>query len=142
MLSNYFEKQIFKQNRALEDLNEVNAAMKRQQEKMNVVNEKLGLQKIELQTANRRINRSHDELSVQNEISSAIASSMKEKDMISKITHIMQIRLDMDLVAVILEENADLIADGEEENGRYATVSTDLGRISKRTCSLHYMERI
>ncbi len=127
LLSSYFEKQIFRQNRALEDLNEVNAAMKRQQEKMNEVNEKLGLQKIELQTANRRINRSHDELSVQNEISPAIAGSMKEKDMISQITHIMQIRLDMDLVAVILEENADLIADGEEENGRYATVSTNLG---------------
>lgn len=127
ILWGYFEKQIFKQNRALEDLNEVNAAMKRQQEKMNEVNEKLGLQKIELQNANRRINRSHDELSVQNEISSAIAGSMKEKDMISQITHIMQIRLDMDLVAVILEEDADLIADGEEKNVRYATVSTNLG---------------
>lgn len=139
LLSNYFEKQIFRQNRALEDLNEANAAMKRQQERMNEVNEKLGLQKIELQTANRRINRSHDELSVQNEISSAIAGSMKERDMIAQITHIMQIRLDMDLVAVILEENHDLITDSEEENGRYATVSTNLGENFQKNlfASLH-----
>ncbi len=40
-----FEKDIFRQNRALEDLNEVNDKMKEQQEKINRVNEKLGVQK-------------------------------------------------------------------------------------------------
>ena len=76
-----FEKDIFRQNRALEDLNEVNDKMKEQQEKINRVNEKLGVQKIELQLANKKINRSHDEMSVQNELSSIIISSIEIKDM-------------------------------------------------------------
>jgi len=81
----FFEKDIFRQNRALEDLNKVNDKMKEQQEKINRVNEKLGVQKIELQLANKKINRSHDEMSVQNELSSIIISSIEIKDMLDKI---------------------------------------------------------
>lgn len=124
----YFEKQILKQNRALEDLNEVNAAMQEQQEKINLVNEKLGVQKIELQAANMRINRSHDEMSVQNEIATAIVSSVNKEDMLSQIVDIMQIRLDMDVVAVILEEDNSLLVPGEEPQGRFVAMSTCLGK--------------
>lgn len=127
LLWSFFEQRIFTQNRALEDLNEANTALCEQQEKMNLVNEKLGLQKIELQAANKRINRAHDELSVQNEISSAIAASVEKEDMLNQIVNIMQIRLDMDLVAIILEEDNSLILPGEEPKGRYVTLSTNLG---------------
>lgn len=123
----YFEKQILKQNRALEDLNEANEALHEHQEKINQVNEKLGIQKIELQEANKKINRSHDEMSVQNEISSAIAASIEKEDMLQRVVNIMQIRLDMDMVAVIMEEDNSFLVPGEEPQGRFVAFSTVLG---------------
>lgn len=123
----FFEKRILKQNRALEDLNEVNEELHEQQEKINRVNEKLGIQKIELQAANKKINRSHDEMSVQNEISSAIASSIEKEDMLKRVANIMQIRLDMDMVAIIMEEDNSLLVPGEKPEGRFVAMSTVLG---------------
>lgn len=123
-----FEEQILKQNRALEDLNEVNESLHEHQEKINRVNEKLGMQKIELQAANKKINRSHDEMSVQNEISSAIASSVEKEDMLKRVVNIMQIRLDMDVVAIILEEDNSLLVPGEEPQGRFVALSTVMGK--------------
>ncbi len=127
ILWKFFEQRFLKQNRALEDLNEANEALHEQQDKINLVNQKLGMQKIELQAANKRINRSHDELSVQNEISSAIAGSMKKEEMLNQIVQIMQVRLDMDVVAVILEEDNSLSVPGEEEKGRFVAISTSMG---------------
>ena len=127
MLYAKLEERIFKQNRALEDLNQANDTLQEQQEKINLVNEKLGMQKIELQAANKRINRAHDELSVQNEISAAIASSVEKEEMLTRIVDIMQIRLDMDVVAIILEEDNSLLIPGEEPTGRYVALSTSLG---------------
>ena len=75
--------------------------MKEQQEKINRVNEKLGVQKIELQLANKKINRSHDEMSVQNELSSIIISSIEIKDMLDKIVDMIQVRLDLDVVVIV-----------------------------------------
>lgn len=123
----YFEKRILKQNRALEDLNEVNEELHEQQEKINRVNEKLGIQKIELQAANKKINRSHDEMSVQNEISSAIAASIEREEMLQRVASIMQIRLDMDMVAIIMEEDNSLLVPGEEPQGRFVALATVLG---------------
>lgn len=128
VLWDFFEKQTLKQNRALEDLNEVNEALHAHQEKINLVNEKLGLQKIELQAANKKINRSHDEMSVQNEISSAIASSIEKDDMLKRVVSIMQIRLDMDVVAIILEEDNSLLVPGEEPKGRFVALATVMGK--------------
>ena len=128
MLWSCFERRILQQNRALEDLHVVNEELHEQQEKTNLVNEKLGLQKIELQAANKRINRSHDELSVQNEISSVIAGSVEKEDMLRQIANIMQIRLDMDVVAIILEEDNSLLVPGEEPGGRFVALSTSLGK--------------
>ena len=128
VLWDYFELQILKQNRALEDLNEVNESLHEHQEKINRVNEKLGMQKIELQAANKKINRSHDEMSVQNEISSAIAVSIEKEDMLKRVVSIMQIRLDMDVVAIILEEDNSLLVPGEEPQGRFVALSTVMGK--------------
>ena len=122
-----FEKDIFRQNRALEDLNEVNDKMKDQQEKINRVNEKLGVQKIELQLANKKINRSHDEMSVQNELSSIIISSIEIKDMLDKIVDMMQVRLDLDVVVIVLEQDHELYVPGMEEEQRVYAISCVLG---------------
>lgn len=123
-----FEKDIFRQNRALEDLNEVNDKMKEQQEKINRVNEKLGVQKIELQLANKKINRSHDEMSVQNELSSIIISSIEIKDMLDKIVDMIQVRLDLDVVVIVLEQDHELYVLGmEEEQRRVYAISCVLG---------------
>jgi len=122
-----FEKRILKQNRALEDLNEANEALHEHQEKINRVNEKLGIQKIELQAANKKINRSHDEMSVQNEISAAIAASIEKEDMLNRIVNIMQIRLDMDVVVAIMEEDNSLLVPGEEPEGRFVAMATVMG---------------
>ncbi len=127
-----FEKQILKQNRALEDLNEANEALHEHQEKINRVNEKLGIQKIELQAANKKINRSHDEMSVQNEISAAIAASIEKEDMLNRIVNIMQIRLDMDVVVVIIEEDNSLLVPGEEPEGRFVALATVMGDSYKK----------
>lgn len=128
LIWNHMEKQILKQNRAMEDLNEVYEALKDQQEKVNLVNEKLGVQKIELQAANMRINRAHDEMSVQNEIATAIVSSVNNKDMLNQIVDIMQVRLDMDVVAVILEEDNSMLVPGEVPQGRSVYVASSLGK--------------
>lgn len=124
----FFEKDIFRQNRALEDLNKVNDKMKEQQEKINRVNEKLGVQKIELQLANKKINRSHDEMSVQNELSSIIISSIEIKDMLDKIVDMIQVRLDLDVVVIVLEQDHELYVPGmEEEQQRVFAISCVLG---------------
>ena len=124
----FFEKDIFRQNRALEDLNEVNDKMKEQQEKINRVNEKLGVQKIELQLANKKVNRSHDEMSVQNELSSIIISSIEIKDMLDKIVDMIQVRLDLDVVVIVLEQDHELYVPGmEEEQQRVFAISCVLG---------------
>lgn len=122
-----FERDIFRQNRALEDLNEVNDKMKEQQEKINRVNEKLGVQKIELQLANKKINRSHDEMSVQNELSSIIISSIEIKDMLDKIVDMIQVRLDLDVVVIVLEQDHELYVPGMEEEQRVYAISCVLG---------------
>lgn len=124
----FFEKDIFRQNRALEDLNKVNDKMKEQQEKINWVNEKLGVQKIELQLANKKVNRSHDEMSVQNELSSIIISSIEIKDMLDKIVDMIQVRLDLDVVVIVLEQDHELYVPGmEEEQQRVFAISCVLG---------------
>ncbi|MCH5265325.1 MAG: sensor domain-containing diguanylate cyclase [Lachnospiraceae bacterium] len=125
---NYFEGHLMMQNRAMEDLNEANEVLKEHQEKIKKTNEMLGMQKIELQTANKKINRAHDEMSVQNEISSIIATSLEKEELLQNITRIMQIRLDMDWVMVILEPDNSLLVPGEEPKGRFVAMSSSLGQ--------------
>ena len=117
---------MFAQNRALDDLNEANEALQQQQEKIEKINEKLGNQKIKLQAANKRINRSHDEMSVQNEISSSIAASPKRDELLNKVANILHLRLDLDLVMIIMEEDNSLLVPGEEPKGRFVAVSTTM----------------
>ncbi len=125
---NYFEKRMFAQNRAITDLDEANEALQEQQEKIEQINEKLGTQKVELQAANKKINRSHDEMSVQNEISSNIASTLDKEVMLNHVAKILQVRLDLDMVVIVLEEDNSLLVPGEEPHGRFAAISTSLGR--------------
>lgn len=124
---NFFEKRLFAQNRVVAELNHANDDLKEHQQKIKKVNETLGMQKIELRAANKKINRSHDEMSVQNEISSTIAASMGQDDMLQRVTKIMRIRLDMDMVMIILEPDNSLLVPGEEPQGRFVALSTSLG---------------
>ncbi len=124
---NTFIKKLLSQNRALEDLNDANDALKEHQERISKVNELLGTQKIELQAANKKINRAHDEMSVQSEISGVIAASLEKEDLLNQVTSILQLRLDIDLVAIVLEEDNTLLAPGEEPQGRQLFISTNLG---------------
>ncbi|MBO6108273.1 MAG: diguanylate cyclase [Eubacterium sp.] len=122
-----FFKQVMAQQRSLEALNNVNEELKEHQDRIKKVNDVLGAQKIQLQTANKKINRSHDEMSVQNEISSAIASSVKKEPLMRKIVDILQIRLDMDAVIIILEPDNTIQIPGEKPRGRFLAVATNLG---------------
>lgn len=128
----YFEEKLFAQNRVVAELNHANDDLKDSQQKIKKVNETLGMQKIELRAANKKINRSHDEMSVQNEISSTIAASVGQDDMLQKVTKIMRIRLDMDLVMIILEPDNSLLVPGEEPQGRFVALSTSLGEEFER----------
>ncbi|MCH5252364.1 MAG: GGDEF domain-containing protein [Lachnospiraceae bacterium] len=123
----YFEKQIFAQRRTVAELNEANEVLKQHQEQINLINEKLGMQKIELREANIKINRSHDEISVQNEISSTMTATLGREDMLERVTNIMQIRLDMDMVMIVLEEDNSLLVPGEKPKGRFVALTTSLG---------------
>lgn len=123
----YFENKLFAQNRVVAELNQANDELKEHQQKIKKVNETLGMQKIELRAANKKINRSHDEMSVQNEISSTIAASVGQDDMLQRVTKIMRIRLDMDMVMIILEPDNSLLVPGEEPQGRFVALSTSLG---------------
>lgn len=122
----HFIKLLFAQSRTVENLNEANVQLKEQQEEIKKTNELLGMQKIELQAANKKINRSHDEMSVQNEISGAISSTMDMDELLTKVSNIMRVRLDMDFVCVVLEpEDTDI--PGEEPDNRKVYISTMLG---------------
>ncbi len=122
-----FFKQIMSQQRSLEALNNVNEELKDHQDRIKKVNDVLGAQKIQLQTANKKINRSHDEMSVQNEVSSAIASSKDKEPLMRKIVDILQIRLDMDAVIIILEPDNTIQIPGEEPKGRFLAIATNMG---------------
>ena len=122
-----FFKQVMAQERQLKELNSVNEELKDHQLRLKRVNDVLGLQKIELQTANKKINRSHDEMSVQNEISSAIASSNDKEPLMRKVVDILQIRLDMDAVMIILEPDNTIEIPGEEPKGRFLAIATNQG---------------
>ncbi len=122
-----FEKKLMEQNRTLDKLNDANDSMKEYQERIKHVNEKLGMQKIELRSANKKINRSHDEMSVQNEISSILAAALGNESMLQNITKIMQLRLDMDMVLIILEPDNTIDIPGEEKQGRYLAMTTCMG---------------
>lgn len=122
-----FVKHLLAQNRAMEDLNHANDSLKEHQDRISKINETLGVQKIELQTANKKINRAHDEMSVQNEISSAIVATSKKEELLHQVTKILQVRLDLDLVLVILEEDNSLLVPGEEPQGRFVALSSGLG---------------
>lgn len=125
---NCFEKKIFAQDRAVEDLNELNNSLREHQEEIKKINEVLGRQKIDLQAANKKINRAHDEMSVQNEVASTITTSLGKEEMLENVVKIMSIRLDMDLVMVILEPDDSLLAPGELSQGRYVAISGDMGK--------------
>ncbi|MCR4604473.1 MAG: GGDEF domain-containing protein [Eubacterium sp.] len=122
-----FFKTVMAQERQLKELNTVNEDLKDHQVRLKRVNDVLGLQKIELQTANKKINRSHDEMSVQNEVSSAIASSSDKEPLMRKIVDILQIRLDMDAVMIILEPDNSIDIPGEEPKGRFLAIATNQG---------------
>lgn len=122
-----FFKQIMSQQRSLEALSSVNDDLKDHQDRIKKVNDVLGAQKIQLQTANKKINRSHDEMSVQNEVSSAIASSKDKEPLMRKIVDILQIRLDMDAVIIILEPDNTIQIPGEEPKGRFLAIATNMG---------------
>lgn len=122
-----FFKQIMAQQRSLESLNDVNDELKEHQDRIKKVNDVLGAQKIQLQAANKKINRSHDEMSVQNEVSSAIASSKDKEPLMRKIVDILQIRLDMDAVIIILEPDNTIQIPGEEPKGRFLAIATNMG---------------
>lgn len=126
-LWNCFEKKIFAQDRAVENLNELNKSLCEHQEEIKKINEVLGRQKIDLQFANKKINRAHDEMSVQNEVASIITTSLGKEEMLQNVTKIMRIRLDMDLVMIILEPDNSLLAPGEKPQGRYLAFSGNLG---------------
>lgn len=122
-----FIKHLLAQNRAMEDLNKANDSLKEHQDRISKINETLGVQKIELQAANKKINRAHDEMSVQNEISSTIVATSGKEELLQQVTKILQVRLDHDLVLIILEEDNSLLAPGEEPQGRFIAISTVLG---------------
>ena len=124
----YFEEKIFSQSRTVSELNEANIVLKQHQEQINLINEKLGMQKIELREANKKINRSHDEMSVQNEISSTMTASLGQEDMLEHVTKILQIRLDMDMVMIVLEPDNSLLVPGEKPKGRFVALTTSMGK--------------
>lgn len=121
-----FIKNLLAQNRAMEELNRANDSLKEYQDRIAKTNETLGVQKIELQSANKKINRAHDEMSVQNEISSAIVANSDKEVLMQKAAEILQVRLDLDCVAIILEEDNSLLVPGEEPKGRFVAMSTNL----------------
>lgn len=114
----YFVRLLFAQNRNVEELNEVNGKLKEQQEQIKKTNEMLGLQKIRLQEANREINLSRDEMSVQNEISTAITSTMDIGTLLEDVCRIMRVRLDMDYVGIIMEPDPELELPGDVRGRR------------------------
>lgn len=123
----HFMQLVFAQNRTVENLNEANEELKEKQEEIKRVNERLGMQKIKLQAANKKVNRAHDEMSVQNEIAGAITSIRTMDELLQKVCRIMRIRLDMDVVGVLLEPDESLQIPGEKTMGRRVFLCTVFG---------------
>lgn len=114
----YFVQKLLEQNRTVESLNEANDKLKEQKNEIRKTNERLGMQKIELQAANAKINRSHDEMSLQNEIASIIASTMEQDELLERICKVVKVRLDMDLVCVIVQPDREWDVPGIEPPGQ------------------------
>lgn len=127
-LYNYFTRLLFAQNRTVENLNVANDKLKEQQEEIKKTNDKLGRQKIELQAANKKINRAHDEMSVENEIATAVTSTVELEDLLEKVSRIIRVRLDMDFAGVVLEPDSNLAVPGEDAIGRKIFSSTVFGK--------------
>lgn len=114
----YFVQKLLEQNRTVESLNEANDKLKEQKNEIRKTNERLGLQKIELQAANTKINRSHDEMSLQNEIASIITSTIEQDELLERICKVVKVRLDMDLVCVIVQPDKEWNVPGIEPPGQ------------------------
>lgn len=121
---NHFIQLLFEQNWTVDNLNEANERLKEQQEQIKKTNEMLGMQKIELQAANKKVNRSHDEMSVQNEIAGAITSSMEMNELLENVCRIVRVRLNMDVVCVVLEPDLSIKIPGRIKEERKLYFST------------------
>ncbi len=123
----YFWELYVAQNRKVSQLNDANELLKEQQNEIKRTNEFLGIQKIELQAANKKINRSHDEMSVQNEVGNIINSMVEQDEMLDRICKILRVRMELDLVGVMLEPDEALYIPGAEKTDKEIYVSHLLG---------------
>lgn len=124
---NYFVKLVFAQNRTVENLNEANEQLQEKQEQIKKTNELLGLQKIELQAANKKINRSHDEMSVQNEVAGLITSTVNLDELLYGVCRMIRVRLDLDFVCVVIEPELSYQEFEKVDSERGVFISTTMG---------------
>lgn len=107
----YFDKKVFAQARLIDEINNSNDELLKNQEKVNRTNELLGLQKVKLEAAYRQIKRINAEMTIQNDIVKYISSSLDIDKLLTMVTESIMAEIDVELCAIMVDEQ---IVEGDE----------------------------
>ncbi|HEX3078610.1 MAG TPA: sensor domain-containing diguanylate cyclase [Lachnospiraceae bacterium] len=94
--------QLFSQTRLIEDINQSNEELRKNQEKVKKSNELLGEQKVKLEQAYREINSVNCEMMIQNEIIKYISASLDIDNLMTLITESVLEGMGLDLCILVL----------------------------------------
>lgn len=100
----YFDKKVFAQARLIEEINNTNDELVKNQEKVNRTNELLGLQKVKLEAAYRQIKRINSEMTIQNEIVKYISASLDIDKLLTMVTESIMAEINVELCAIMVNE--------------------------------------
>lgn len=103
MIAN-FDKKVFAQARLIEEINNTNDELVKNQEKVNRTNELLGLQKVKLEAAYRQIKRINSEMTIQNEIVKYISASLDIDKLLTMVTESIMAEINVELCAIMVNE--------------------------------------
>lgn len=114
----HFDKKVFAQARLIDEINNSNDELLKNQEKVNRTNELLGLQKVKLEAAYRQIKRINSEMTIQNDIVKYISSSLDIDKLLTMVTESIMAEIDVELCAIMVDEH---IVEGDEMQYKIST---------------------
>ena len=100
----HFDKKVFAQARLIDEINNSNDELVKNQEKVNRTNELLGLQKVKLEAAYRQIKRINSEMTIQNDIVKYISSSLDIEKLLTMVTESIMAEINVELCAITVNE--------------------------------------
>ena len=118
----YFDKKVFAQARLIDEINNTNDELIKNQEKVNRTNELLGLQKVKLEAAYRQIKRINSEMAIQNDIVKYISTSLDINKLLTIVTESIMAEINVELCAIMVNEQ---VFEGDEIIYKISTKYSD-----------------